>query len=221
MTDVVLSERPDGGVVASTLEALRRAEVLGDTWADFGRVISTDADEDAIADRLESIGRFLGANFDAARWWIGEWLLFGEAVLGDRFYQIADAVGLSESTLLDYRRVVERIARSRRNRALSWSHHRAVAAIKDPERQAYWLARAEDEELTTRELRDKIDAERARPGTETSTDEHRGEVVELRVTIDRSIAVAIAHQAQPTGDGAFRVPAEPIARLRAAIGMES
>jgi hypothetical protein len=55
----------------------------------------------------------------------------------------------------EYLRVSEKVPRSIRRENLSWSHHRAVAALEPPE-QVEWLERAEDERLSHHQLRDKL-----------------------------------------------------------------
>jgi hypothetical protein len=58
----------------------------------------------------------------------------------------------------EYLRVSEKVPRSIRREKLSWSHHRAVAALEPPE-QKQWLRRAEDERLSHHQLRDALRVE--------------------------------------------------------------
>lgn len=148
-----LPEIPDAASTATTIERLRDAGVLGDCWADFSLVLRGD-DEEADYYTFESIGRFLAASHDAVRWWIGDWLVYGEGAFGDRIYQAAEALGLSERTLLDYQHVARYVPRSRRRPDLHFGHHRVVAPIRfTPDQQRDWLQRATDLNLSTREFK--------------------------------------------------------------------
>jgi len=51
--------------------------------------------------------------------------------------------------------VAQRVPRSRRRKGLSWSHHRAVAAL-DPPEQKEWLKRAVDDSLSHHQLREAL-----------------------------------------------------------------
>lgn len=214
-----LPEIPDEATTASTIERLRDAGVLGDCYADFGLVLDL-RDEDRDFDTFESIGRFLASAHDAARWWLADWLIFGEGAFGERFYQAADATGLSESTLTDYIRIGDRVPRTRRRSDLHFSHHREVAKL-DPEAQTYWLTRAAEQSYSTRELREEIEKEHAKanpplPGSDPGPHPD----VDL-VRVDRSLLAAIVHEAAEAEDPRFRlVPDELVVRLRAAIGEE-
>lgn len=115
-------------------------------------------DPDMAFERYEAIGRFLGALGDAAKWAIGDWLLFGEKVYGERYAQAALATGRSEGTLQDYLRVALRVARRRRREDLSWWHHRVVAGL-EPADQRNWLERAAANGWTTRDLGEQVSAD--------------------------------------------------------------
>ena len=70
-------------------------------------------------------------------------------------YQAAELLGLSPEGMREYLRVSERVARSRRHKDLSWSHHRAVAALEAPE-QRQWLKTASEQGLSHHALRDAL-----------------------------------------------------------------
>lgn len=217
---VALPEVPDGQTTAATIERLRESGVLGDCYADYGLVL-TLRDEESDFDRYEAIGRFLAAAHDAARWWIADWLIFGEGAFGDRFYQVAEVTGLSESTLTDYARVALRVPRSRRRADVHFSQHREVAKL-DPDAQSFWLARAAERSLSTRELREEISAESATSRETAPAEPGGGEVVVDLVRVDRSLLAAIVNRAKTADDPRYRlVPDELVVQLRAAIGEES
>ena len=106
------------------------------------------------------IGRSLGSVSEATRWWVGDFLIYGEAMCGQDHTQIFDPeVGSAWSwdTLRQYRWVSERVPEENRRPPdqLSWSHHRAIA-ILEPHEQSEWLQRAIDERLSVRDLKKEI-----------------------------------------------------------------
>jgi hypothetical protein len=103
-------------------------------------------------DSYEALGRFLGTLRDATAWWLGDWLLFGEAAYGEKYAQATEATGRSKSTLQNYLWVAQNVTRSRRRENLSWSHHVEVAKLA-PREQDRWLKRCEREGLSVEELR--------------------------------------------------------------------
>jgi hypothetical protein len=106
----------------------------------------------------EAIGFLLGRMHQSLRFAIGDWLVLGEALFPTLVYQAAEALGMSEDGMREYLRVSERVPRSTRRKSLSWSHHRAVAAL-EPKAQKEWLKRAADERLSHHQLRDALRAE--------------------------------------------------------------
>jgi hypothetical protein len=64
-------------------------------------------------------------------------------------------MNLSENARLEYVRVANRVPRSTRRKDLSWSHHRAVAALPPPE-QKRWLREASQHQMSHHELRDAL-----------------------------------------------------------------
>lgn len=215
MSELAIPPQPSVDAAASMVSMLRQRGVLDATGADFSALFRDAEDVDAAYDRFVEIGRFLSVTYDSARWWISDWLLFGEGMLGDRFHQAVEILGLSEPTILDYIRVGMRVSRSRRRDDLTYSHHRAVAKL-EPDAQTYYLERAAEEHLSTRELGDAIATDKAK---QDEDDDGRHETVEvIRIRVDRSILAAVVHAAQPLGDGRYAVPEEAIVRLRGAIG---
>jgi hypothetical protein len=97
----------------------------------------------------------LGQAHMALRFAIGDAIVQGEALYGEEAFQAFEALQLSEDARQEYRRVSERVPMSRRRKGLSWSHHRAVAALEGPE-QKEWLRRAEQEGLSHHALREEL-----------------------------------------------------------------
>ncbi len=106
-------------------------------------------------DTYAAVGVLLGKVREAIQWAIGDYILIGEQLFKERSYQAISEIGVSESGLREYVRVAERVPRSIRRPELSWSHHRAVAALPPPE-QKTWLAKASDERLSHHALRDAL-----------------------------------------------------------------
>lgn len=113
------------------------------------------SDPNLTYDTYEALGFMLGRMHQSLRFAIGDWLLFGEERFPGVHAQAAEALGLSEEGMQEYLRVSQKVPRSIRHKALSWSHHRAVAALEYPEQRA-WLRRAEDERMSHHQLRDAL-----------------------------------------------------------------
>lgn len=166
-------------------------------------------------ERYEALGRWLGAVRDMTAWAIGDWLLFGEGLYGERAAQAVEVTGRSKSTLTNYARVAGRVAPPRRRVELSWSHHEAVAALP-PDEQIKWLSKAVDEQLSVEEFRGEVPKqERAGSLDAGATGSLKGVVIE---ELEKE-ARRIAREAQFEGERAY-VDRERIVRLRAVLGEE-
>ena len=106
-------------------------------------------------EEFEHICYVLGRMHEAVRFAIGDAILYGEALYGEAAFQAFEALNISEEARQEYVRVAQRVPFSRRHPELSWSHHRAVAALEPPE-QASWLERAEREQLSHHALREAL-----------------------------------------------------------------
>ena len=106
-------------------------------------------------DQLEAVGALLGRMHQSLRFAIGDWLRLMEERFPERFSQAAEVLGISEEGMREYLRVSEKVPRSIRREKLSWSHHRAVAAL-EPKQQKEWLRRAETERMSHHQLRDEL-----------------------------------------------------------------
>ena len=115
-------------------------------------------DPDIPYDQLEAVGGLLGRMHQSLRFAIGDYLYMLEERFPERFSQGAEVLGISEEGMREYLRVSEKVPRSIRREKLSWSHHRAVAALEVPE-QKQWLERAETERLSHHQLRDALRTE--------------------------------------------------------------
>lgn len=106
-------------------------------------------------DRYEALCVLLGRMHEAVRFAIGDAIILGERLYHEDAHQAIEAMGLSVDARREYVRVAERVPRSIRRKDLSWSHHRAVAALPPPE-QRKWLKQAAAERLSHHALRDAL-----------------------------------------------------------------
>ena len=148
---------------------LVRPTALLDDLARNGALRTTGlylADPNLTYTQLEAVGGLLGRMHQSLRFAIGDYLLLLENMYPEKFSQGAEVLGISEEGLREYLRVSEKVPRSIRREKLSWSHHRAVAALSkvnkdgkiesDVRSQREWLQRAETEKLSHHQLRDAL-----------------------------------------------------------------
>jgi N6-adenosine-specific RNA methylase IME4 len=104
-------------------------------------------------DEWKQIGRALVTIEGRVQWAIGDWWCAGHAY-GERAKAWAEGEfgELSFGTLMTYGSVARQIETSIRIEVLSFAHHQIVASLP-PADQAKWLARADKEGWTVKELR--------------------------------------------------------------------
>ena len=91
--------------------------------------------------------------------WLGDALAYGSARGAGLITECAEAAGLDPGTLRNAKMVCSRIPLSCRHDTLSWTHHCEVGlAFSQPDEIERWLALAETERLSTRELRRRVRA---------------------------------------------------------------
>lgn len=110
----------------------------------------------------QEIGKTLARVDRAYRWWVGDWLNYGEAEYGDQYAEAVATTGLANGDLRNCKWVAEEIDLSRRRDKLSWSHHYEVAGL-EPEDQDCWLDRAETQGWTRKELRAWLKGSKPKP----------------------------------------------------------
>ena len=114
--------------------------------------------------QYEALCHMLGVLHESVKFAIGDAILLGEQLYGEEAFQAIESMNLSEETRRECLRVSARVARSRRRTDLSWSHHRAVAALPAQD-QKQWLRRCADEHLSHHALRDALrNGETPEPG---------------------------------------------------------
>jgi hypothetical protein len=117
-------------------------------------------------DRWKVVGARLAAYSDAASWWLGDWLAFGQAKYGRRYKEGIALTGLEYQTLRNYATVARRFDVSRRRDNLSFQHHAEVCSLSDDD-QERWLDLADRHGWSKTELRRRVRADA--PGLETPT----------------------------------------------------
>lgn len=178
----------------------------------------------------ENMGRAVSFVGNAWQWWVGDWLIIGEALFGEESAQAVDdrssrydlarrITGKDQGRLQNIRSVCNRVPKATRRPELDFTHHEKVAAL-DPDDQVRWLQRAVDETLNTSELAQAIKDEKhgyvepdpdPDPGPAAAPDVSRSE--------RRDQALSLVYQeAQPTSDGDYLIPADVYAQVAAALG---
>lgn len=111
--------------------------------------------EDLSFEEWEKIGSAIMRVSGSAKWWLGDWLCFGERRYGEMYAQALSETEFKYQTLVNAASVSRRVAPERRLATLSWSHHDAVAKLP-PDEQSEWLEKADAKRWNTTELRDAL-----------------------------------------------------------------
>lgn len=138
---------------APNLRAMEKAGVLTPT--------AFSPDQQMTYERYKSVGIMFGRVYRASKWWIGDWINFGEMTLTEKYLQAVAETGLREDTIRNYASVCRRIAPHRRLEGVPFSVHEVVAVLP-PGEQKRWLKVAQREGLSVRALRDRIEDEHLR-----------------------------------------------------------
>jgi len=104
-------------------------------------------------------GKRIGLMCRGSPWWIGDWLLYGNARWGEMYTAAAKITGYDPKSLRNMRYVASRFDPSLRKDNLTWSHHALLASL-DRDRQLHWLERATRERLSVEDLRAELRAAR-------------------------------------------------------------
>lgn len=113
-------------------------------------------------DEWQSVGFKLRRIHKAWKWWVGDWLNYGERAYGEGYSQAMDELGLDYQQAADCAYVARHVDLSRRRETLSWSHHREVAPL-DKTKGDELLAKAETEGWDRKTLREVIKGPKAPP----------------------------------------------------------
>lgn len=126
------------------------------------------------------IGEKIGRAARASAWWVGDWINYGEIRWGEKYDEAERITGLSYRHLTRCATVARQFDLGHRCPNLTWTHHNVAKPLPDA---AEWLARAEAEEWSVREL-----TEHSRPARltvpfkiETERQRQVAEAAKLRV----------------------------------------
>lgn len=115
------------------------------------------------------IGRNILDAQNTSRWWLADWLFYGETEYGRKYVEALEFTGLAYQTLRNLNAIAGAFDLSRRRDKLSLGHHAEVASL-EPDEQDLWLDRAEAEEWSRSELREALgDDQRELPSPTTVT----------------------------------------------------
>lgn len=144
MTEVVPAQGK-GAALLAQLEAAGALSSVGLRLTDPNLTFETYA----------AVGELLGEMRKALQWSIGDYILLGEKLFGERSYQAFESLNASEEVLREYTRVAQRVPRSIRRSDLPWSTHRAIASLEPPE-QKRWLKVASEQGMSHHQLREAL-----------------------------------------------------------------
>lgn len=105
------------------------------------------------------LGNHIFVITDSSAWWLGDWLIYGQAEYPNRYKHAIAETSLDYQTLRNYAWVARSFAQERRHEKLSFQHHAEVAGLPEDE-QDTWLARAEENGWSRNELRRRIRSSR-------------------------------------------------------------
>lgn len=144
--------------------------------------------DDLAFDEWAELGRRLLDAYIHLRWWVGDWLHHGERLYGAQYLDIPARLDLEESTVSDYQWVASSVPPERRRSALSWTHHRIVAALPD-DAQVELLDAAEGNGWRVRQLQDEVRRRRPQCSSPGATNKQAEAVTRtLAVTVPTSEA---------------------------------
>ncbi len=103
----------------------------------------------------EIIGRKLQDAKESIKWWIGDWLAYGESTYGEKYAQAVEVTGYEQQTLYNAAYVSKAIPVSNRHPELPWTSHEPVASLSK-DKQAEVLQAAHDNGWTRDEIREHV-----------------------------------------------------------------
>ncbi|MBP2329789.1 hypothetical protein JOF56_010174 [Kibdelosporangium banguiense] len=156
-------KQPSGGEGVHQ-RALSRQLDNGAGWGRLPHTTSTRRTSFSLPPGVEiqewsRIGHQINAVSVSSAWWLGDWLIYGQAQYPDLYKQAIEQTSLDYQTLRNYAWVARQYAVARRRPALSFQHHAELAALT-PLEQDQWLDRAEKFGWSRNELRNRVRASR-------------------------------------------------------------
>ncbi|MFC4534485.1 LmbU family transcriptional regulator [Sphaerisporangium dianthi] len=107
----------------------------------------------------QRLGRQIFVISDSSAWWLGDWLIYGQATFPNRYKRAIAETSLDYQTLRNYAWVARRVTAARRRDKLSFQHHAEVASLPE-DKQDEWLSQAEKHGWSRNELRKRIREDR-------------------------------------------------------------
>ncbi|GAA1985359.1 LmbU family transcriptional regulator [Catenulispora subtropica] len=147
----------------SSLDRLSRGAAEADTGNGVTLTgVSLQIPRELSYDAWERVGKQLNGVIDSSAWWLGDWLIFGKERYVDSYQQAIRAAGLSYQTLRNYAWVARRFAPAERRAQLTFQHHAEVVSLPKEVREKL-LDQAEQQDWTTKQLRERVRGKAARP----------------------------------------------------------
>lgn len=114
--------------------------------------------ENMPVERWQEIGCYLKDIDGAVRWWIGDWLNYGEKRYGEMYSQALDATDYAYGSLANAKHVASKYEISCRHENLSFEHHYVALGAEDPQAALQWaLENGKDgKPATVKELREYV-----------------------------------------------------------------
>lgn len=229
-TAIALPLGEDNGTSPETIKTLIALEQAGALTP-----VSLDlSDPDMPYVRWESLGRFFGGVVRANLWWVGDWLIYGEAVFGEQAAQGVEATtkeryseaervtGFDHGTLMNIRSICARVTKPYRRKELGFWIHQEVASL-DPAEQAEWLQKAIDTGLNQKTLREAIRQAKNPTDDDDADGDGDGGAGKDGMSIGERVEEAarlVLKKATNDSHGDWIVPNTAMAQLRAALGEE-
>jgi len=104
----------------------------------------------------DSLGEKLGDAERSIGFMIGDWVNYGNGRYGEKYDEALACTGLEYQTLRIYAYVAKKVQLFNRLNNLTFTHHFAVAKLKDPDEQKHWLKLAADNDLSVQRLKKSI-----------------------------------------------------------------
>jgi hypothetical protein len=132
-------------------------------------------------DEWRRIGKQIFAISESSAWWLGDWLIYGQARYPDRYKRAITETGLDYQTLRNYAWVARQFTPERRRDSVSFQHHAELASLPADD-QDEWLEQAEKSGWSRNELRNRLKA--SRKALQSSTTPKRDDDVQrLQVNV--------------------------------------
>ena len=128
----------------------------------FGDV-SLDVTAEPTYDEWAEMGPHVGRRERASKWWLGDWINYGEASYGEKYAQALAHTGLSYDTLRGAAWVASKFETVRRRTVLEWWPHHETAGLEIPEQgkvldevEAYVRQHPEHDHPRRAEVREQV-----------------------------------------------------------------